>query len=180
MFRLKKPQIIARLAIIGVMAALLMLGSCRATKPVMTAFKDSTSTFLKVVERDTAITAPAAKASLTVAVADVWTASNDQATKDPTTSKLIGIAKSKQARVTASVKDGRLQVDCNCDTVAIIAKLKDKYQSQSRTVTKTVTLPPVQIKYIPWYVSMLAWVGGLGILVLVLTLLARKFSPKKL
>lgn len=68
----------------------------------------------------------------------------------------------KQAKVKAEVKDNKLLIDCNCDSTAIKAKLIDKETSKEHTVYSFTTM---DVPYVPWYVKILAWIGGCSLLV---------------
>jgi predicted component of type VI protein secretion system len=177
-------------AVLAIFVAWLCITSCKSTKPLVSN-SDSVSKTTLILERDTNVVAPADSASLTFSVADLIKASNatvstskagNTVVEYASNSKqavVLGTVRSRQASIIATLKNGQLQVGCKCDTLAIIAKIKDKYQSKERTITKTITLPPVQIKYIPWYVTALAWVGGIGILALVIMWLIGRYLPKK-
>jgi hypothetical protein len=163
-------------AALAVFAVWLCITSCKSKKALVSN-SDSVSMTSKQVVRDSAIKAPADSAKLSVPVNKVLQAiSVSKLNKDTTV--LLGSASSKQANAKATIKDGNLKVECMCDELELLAHIIDTYTSKAQVKTQTITLPPVQIKYIPWYITVLAWVGGISIVATLLTLLAAKFKSK--
>ncbi|MNS03117.1 hypothetical protein D3C72_344450 [compost metagenome] len=103
-----------------------------------------------IFERDTNIYSPEAAAGLHIPLSEV-----KQGLKPVKKSN-------KQATVTAQVVGNQLYVDCECDSVAIAAKIRDTETRQTSVKTVTET---VQVKFIPLFVTVLAWIGGASILV---------------
>ncbi len=71
---------------------------------------------------------------------------------------------SKNAKATIQVKDDTLHFDCECDSQQIIGK----YLSENKTITNktnTVTIRYVPVKYVPKGVKVLAWIGGVALLI---------------
>lgn len=167
------------MALVGLIIAACALTACKSTKAVISN-SDSITNSTKQVLRDTSIKAPADSAKLNIPVAKILEAVKEQAkSPDKPINVPLGNSKSKQAAVKATIQDGNLKVDCMCDELELMAHIVDTYNSSRQVKTQTITLPPVHIKYIPWYVSVLAWVGGIGIASAVLAyLINRFFKPK--
>lgn len=156
----------------------LSLASCKSAKPTVTyAAKDSTYESTKLIPRDTTVVAPAAYTDFSVSLYDLNAAINTAKKGEPVT---VGTSQAKQAYAVATIQDGKLKVRCGCDTVGILARLKDTYILKTRTITitKTVTPPPVEVKYIPWYVKLLAWYGGLSAVWLAIKWILAKIKSK--
>lgn len=157
--------------LIGILAlslSLLLISSCRARKPVITdtAIHDSINVAVKYVPRDTSIIVPAAHTELTFTVNQLQNASDG----------IILFNAKKQAHISLLKKGNAITAQCACDTLAIEAQLMDKYTSQerSRTITNTVVQ---EVKYIPWHVRWLSYIGGLTLIISVIYFIVR-FAPK--
>ncbi|MGY5253293.1 hypothetical protein [Sphingobacterium spiritivorum] len=84
---------------------------------------------------------------------------------------------SRNATVSARVTSGKLNMDCICDSLSIYAQLRDKMiqtDTQRRlTITKTVSK---EIKFIPWYIRVLAWLGGISLIIIVGRILLKRIK----
>lgn len=142
---------------IGSLMALLLftaLSSCRSAKPptIQTDIKDSINVAIEHVERDTNIIAPGAKTELEFKISDL----------EKLPDGIILKSQDKQAGLKFIKENNKIKATCNCDTLAIQAKLRDTYTSQDRvrTITNNVI---TEVKYIPTWVRWLAWIGGISI-----------------
>jgi hypothetical protein len=75
----------------------------------------------------------------------------------------------KNAKLTVHRQSGNsLKIDCNCDTVEIKAKLlhtlETEYKARSQIQNSTTV---ERVKYTPWHIIALAWLGGLFLIGLV-------------
>lgn len=70
------------------------------------------------------------------------------------------IKKNVNALLKLAVIGNTLTADCECDTVALKAKLYDTFQKSSHIRTETSTRT-VEVKYVPGWVKFLAWSGGI-------------------
>lgn len=131
---------------------LLTATACRSSKPVATStvITDSTTVERTTSERDTTITASADTANVTIPLEQL---------KDSFKAEVKG---KQQARAKVTVKANKLHVECQCDTMAINAKLRDTYEQILRNTHRTDTVI-VPVKFIPKWVKILAWIGGLWI-----------------
>ena len=150
----------------AVMFMMITASSCKIRKQYITVH-DTVKITEKVIIRDTVLIAPAAKATLKIPLKSLM--SNDQ--KNPFKTSV----KNKQAGLNASVDNDTLNVECGCDTVALIAKLRDKYIEKERNRTKTITPEPEKIPFIPWYVGLLASIGGVALIALLIALIIKRF-----
>lgn len=118
-------------------------------KPVEVYKTDSVVVHNTIVERDTVIVAPSDGVQTEIPLADI------RHGMKPVQKQ------SKQAKVGVKVSNNRLKIDCECDTVAIKAQLKDQIQSKERTITKTEIQ---QVRYVPWYYKVAAVLGLLWLI----------------
>ncbi len=70
-------------------------------------------------------------------------------------------------RLKSLLKNNKYTVDCVADTIY------KEIQLPSKTITLTTTLPPIVERYVPWWVSFLAVLGGI-LFVLLLLYFGRK------
>lgn len=169
MHPLKVFSKVGRLGLMLLLSTVLVFASCGSTKEIP-AVSDSVKETEKVVERDTNIVAPGATANFSIPVSRLYELPGFSYNIKGTTAKVsapyyihLGENQNKQAKAEASVKDGVLNVKCTCDSLGILAKLRDRLKEKQ--TTRTVILPPVEIKYVPWYTKALAWVGGAALII---------------
>lgn len=79
----------------------------------------------------------------------------------------------KHATLTQKVVNDTLVSTCLCDTAAIRAQYRDVITNRVRSSLSKETLPPVEVKYIPWWVKILAWIGGISSLFLLIGIVIR-------
>ncbi|MCH4824293.1 hypothetical protein ML462_14045 [Gramella lutea] len=113
---------------------------------------DSTYVDSRIRLRDTVIKVPFQKVSISADQQDL--------TEKPITKS------NGKANVSLFKKDNVIYANAECDSLELQLKLKDSIISTFRQVKTdtTITLPPERIKYIPWIVKILAWIGGLSLL----------------
>lgn len=175
MYRLKKPQLIISTLLAALVTMVLLCGSCSGLKHAAPTIVDSTVATYNTVERDTNIIAPGAKATLSITMAQLLKAAQDDYNsrhapssgfipgKMAPTPTSLGESQNKQAGAKATIQNGNLQIECTCDSMTIAAKLLDRYLTTKSF--RTVTLPPKEVKYVPWYINSLAGVGLFAILI---------------
>lgn len=139
---------------IGLLMAFPLFLSCQASKPTPDRVTDSVMVEKTIVIRDTVFTTPAAATSLSISLNEL-----SKGIKKPLK------ARSGHASATLYQVGDRVRVDCKCDTLAITAQLRDRFEQ--RLHKQTITQTPEQSFYTPWYMKALATVGGLFIVLLV-------------
>lgn len=123
---------------------------------------DTVTKTVTVIVRDTVIKKEESKASASVPLKDVKKGFKHD-------------FKNKDASGSIEEKDGNLNVTCKCDSLEIRVKLQDKIiETLKKKVTEKTTPRPVQ--YIPWYIKILAWVGGIFLAFAIIMVLAKKFK----
>lgn len=148
---------------------IILLASCGSKKPVIVArdvvVKDSvnvTSTFEPATET---FTIPAESTGVSATIEELL--------EKPVT-KTTG-------NITATLSRKRDQINCDCHTEELeqtIDWLKETIQyERSQTKTETITLPPVEIPYVPWYINILAWIGGISLALFGLSAAIKTFNP---
>lgn len=89
-------------------------------------------------------------------------------------------SQNKNASAGIKVTDGQLEVDCTCDSLSIYAKIRDQVVEKDRQRTDSkIILKTEQIPHIPWYIKLLAWIGGIGIVIIVGRLLLKQLKILK-
>lgn len=142
----------------------ILLAGCRSTRPAASVeTKDTITVSTLIQERDTSIVAPSAKVSINIPLKDIINGFKSDLKQD------------RQAKARVRVLNDALHVECICDTLAIIAKIKDKYSSEVRKIESKQTII-VPEKYIPWSVLLLAWIGGGAILLIILSLILNRLK----
>lgn len=149
----------------------LTFASCRSHKPApeiiylpgqTKTVRDTVTVTIKEIVRDTVYKKAASKASAKVPLKDIKSGFKTD-------------FKSNDASGSIREKDGNLEVDCGCDSLNVLLKLRDKEINTLRDrATETGTLHPVQ--YTPWYIKALAWVGGAAVVLILLVLIAKKLK----
>ena len=130
---------------------------------------DSATVF---TNRDTNIVSPAASTGLNIPFFNLLNLDLNRLS----TPFNLGESVSNQAKVKASVltdsvtNQKTLQIDCECDTLAIKATIKDKVQTVVKTTTVKETVV-VREKFIPAIIKFFAWAGGLSILSLIILII---------
>jgi len=134
---------------------LVLLQSCKPTEIVTkeVQVKDSVSVKTTLMPRDTIVTISADSISINIPISDI-------------TEKPI-VKKSKRVRTSIKRVGNSIETKCNADElekqIAIKDKLIETYRSKKTQEQTTVTIP---VRYTPKHIQLLAWVGGVVILLL--------------
>lgn len=151
----------------AILFAILLTGCC-STRPLATTVStlDSTHTERKVRQRDTLIKLPFYKVEIVKAAGDL--------TEEPVVKRNGG------ASVELFKRNDSIYARALCDSLELKLKLQDSIISTYRQVKTdtTITLPPVEVKYIPWYIKALAWIGGIAVLFLAIKFAYNFYKPK--
>lgn len=99
--------------------------------------------------RDTVIISPSAKVDLQLPCPDLNITAQQ--------------VKNKQAILSVTPISSGVQIDCECDTLGIVAQMKDTFTNTHQKV-ETVKTVVVKEKYIPKWVKVLAIVGASSVL----------------
>src|SRR5690606_36562952 len=143
-------------------SVILSTSGCRVLCPpreVVTEKHDTVFVEKRVVERDTVIRTKRATVTTTVFVPCPHDHTGSRQTFPPVIQK----HENATLRLWMDAK-GVLHAECNCDEVAINAKLRDYYEREYRAKTKTETIT-VKEQYIPGIIWVLAWIGGVASIV---------------
>lgn len=148
---------------------MILIAGCGANKrPLATTVNtlDSIRVDRQVVLRDTLVKLPYYKIGVSVA--------QDKLTEDPVTRT------NGNAKVELYKKDDIIYANAVCDSLELKLQLKDELIETYRLQLKdtTITLPPEQIKYVPWYIKALAWIGGIFSLYAVVRIIYTIYKPK--
>ncbi|MEH6405760.1 MAG: hypothetical protein V7767_00620 [Leeuwenhoekiella sp.] len=132
----------------------LLLSSCGGGKPTLTRSvteKDSTWTKVSTIKRDTIITIPGDSIKIRIPILDI--------TEEPVTR--YGVRSSASVRK----ENEDLVIDCKCDEykqqIELMEKLIEQHETYEKLLKETVLKPE---RYVPWYIKILAWIGGISIL----------------
>jgi len=154
--------------IVFIISLFLLIG-CSGSKRMITntvSTLDSTHVERSVKLRDTIIKVPSYK----VGVFEY----QDRLSEKP-------IKKSNgNASVELYKKNEIVYANASCDSLELQIKLKDSLiKSYRELITdKQTTLPPVAVKYIPWIIKILAWIGGIALLLIVIKVALFIYKPK--
>ncbi|MCO5253629.1 MAG: hypothetical protein M9892_04595 [Bacteroidetes bacterium] len=148
-----------KLKIFGlVMIGFVMLAStgCGGTQSVSQTITQKDSVFITetVVERDTVLFTQA------TTVTEYVTVPCPEAFK--TDFKPVLKRQNNATLSLTPTEDGTLKAECECDTIAIAAKLRDKHRSEFRSEKAGVykTTEPKPVRYTPQWIKTFAWIGG--------------------
>lgn len=101
--------------------------------------------------RDTVIIAPASQVDVSMQVEAILNKS------------LKGFEKQfKNATLRIDRFEDSLRIVCECDTLAIQAQLRDKYEREYRQSEITITRE-IPVRYVPKWVRIFAWIGGISV-----------------
>jgi len=146
--------------LIFIICALFLLVSCGTQKPQLkkeTYIKDSISVEKQTVWKDTTITVPADSLRIKVKLEEL------------SIKPIRAVSESGNMAAEISKVNDDLIVDCKVDELVkqvqlletTIKQLTSRFEADKETVE-------VPVKFIPWYVEILAWVGGIGLLVVII------------
>ena len=153
--------------LLSILALFLLLG-CGSKRMITNKVStlDSTHVETSIQLRDTIIQVPFYK----VAVSSL----QDKLTETPI-KKTHG-----NASVELYKKNETIFASASCDSLELEIQLKDKLIETYRELIKDTqtTLPPVEVKYIPWIIKILAWIGGIALLILGIKVALFIYKPK--
>lgn len=149
---------------VGILVILLFAFSCGTKKPIANhsvTVKDSTVTEVTYRKRDTTITIPGD--TLKVRVPFYQLTPEPQTYKSPTQKATVSLS-----------EDDILTIDCIKEEVSRLVELTDTLQSTIKTlqVTQRDTIV-VPERYVPWFVKILAWIGGITLIILAVPLITK-------
>lgn len=135
--------------IIALVAVLFSITACRSSKKVAesTVITDTTIVERTVTEHSVSVLSPRDTSTFKVPVIAI---------KDGYKAEKKG---SKNARAILTVKDDTMSVECECDSQRIIGKYLSENKIITNKTNKVITRH-VPVKYVPWWVKTLAWVGA--------------------
>jgi hypothetical protein len=151
---------------LAVIAAVFLALGCKSVRPAAdTTVKEVVSVDTYTQERDTTIITPPSTVAISIPLENVKTGFNS------------GLNRHSNAKVVASVNDGKINIVCTCDTLAIAAKLRDQFKKEIKhTNTKETIVVPEP--FTPWPILALAWIGGGGLLLIVISLILKRYTSK--
>ncbi len=76
------------------------------------------------------------------------------------------ISKKDNSTLTVRREKDTVFIDCDCDSIKLKAQIRDKIINKDR-IRSEVELREVPVKFIPWYIKILAWIGGIFIVVII-------------
>lgn len=85
----------------------------------------------------------------------------------------------KNAKLTTELVSDSLVINCKCDTLAIVAQIRDTKEKQYHSRSEKETKKAKPEKYIPGYVQFLAWSGGVFWVLLLLGIYYKHFKKTK-
>ena len=131
----------------------------------VTTVKDSTVTEVTYRKRDTTITIPGDTLKVKVPFY--------QLTPEPQTFQ----GKNQKAVVSLSTND-ELLIDCITQEVDRLFQLTDELKTTLKTLetTKTETII-VPERYVPWYIKILAWLGGIAFVSIAAVIVTKFIKP---
>jgi len=140
--------------LIAIFVLLLMGSGCCNQRPITQQHTVSDSTYVErtITVRDTVLIAPAASASLSIDCDSLRMAFERG-------SKPVQISEKQLNLRISDAGNGRIAINCECDTLAIEAKLRDTMVTQYRERTET-TVSKIPVKVIPVYVKAFALFGA--------------------
>ena len=144
-----------------------LIGSC-ARRPITNTVStiDSTHVERQVVIRDTSINLPFYKVGVSAA-ANVLSSTPLTRTNG-------------NAKVELYKKDDVIYATAFCDSLELQLQLRDSLIKtfRERKTDTVITLPPEQIKFVPWHIKILAWIGGISSLYAVVRIIYTIYKPK--
>lgn len=152
------------------MASGIFSGCCQKTYPTGTIVHDTVTVTREVRLRDTAIVIPGA------AISTSLNDPHDSPRRLGHREKVLRNLRNRQTHLKVTQSANGLTIDCNCDTMAIRAQLRDSLIEVSHQRQEVKTEVVVK-KYVPLVVKILAWMGGICSFVL-LAYLTKKFWLK--
>tara|TARA_Y100001963_G_scaffold152551_1_gene237608 strand:- start:358 stop:1254 length:897 start_codon:yes stop_codon:yes gene_type:complete len=153
---------------IGLVLACLFIVGCGGSKrPIVESVStiDSTTVTKSVRLRDTIVRTPYYKIGVFKSIKDLVSS------KDPITSN------KGNATVSLWAENDTIYATAECDSLEIQLQLRDSIINTLRQrLTEKTTVQ--QVKYIPWTVKALAWIGGIAVFITVAFVAYKIFKPK--
>lgn len=148
---------------------LLLLAGCANTVPVVKKsqhVKDSVVTQIKYVPRDTIVVVPKDSMNVKVSLEDLGI--------NPYTE----VSKSGEIQATIQRIEDTIIVDCQVEELQLKLELLDK-KIKTLKMREVVNTERVEVpkRYVPWWVKLLAWAGGIAIVWLALKKTIKSLNP---
>lgn len=148
---------------------LILLVGCKSNRPTVEKsriVKDSTSTVIRIVPRDTIVPVPGDSVRVQVPLKDLGIV------------PVTGISKSGNLKASVSRVNDQIIVDCDVKELELKLQLLDKEIQilKSKLITEAERIE-VPVKFVPWWVKTLAWAGGILIALIVLKLILKSIKP---
>src|SRR5690554_3357688 len=156
-----------RIIFITIAIVSLTVGSCRTGKLSSETIKtvtDSTVTEVRYQKRDTTIIIPGDTTRISLPYHEI--------TKEP--------IRRTNGRTTATIsKDGdKVNVECISEELQQRIELFDKIINQLRTIKESEsTITEVPVEFVPWHIKTLAWIGGIALGVIIVSLGIKFLKP---
>jgi len=147
---------------------LLLITSCQCPK-MMTDTKVITDTLTiekKIVERDTIFFTDTARVAVKVPVLKL---------KDASKPFKPIIKQHKNVRVIIKRVRDTIRFTAECDSIELAAKIKDRFIKEHHK-KETVKTEIVQMRYIPKLVKLLAWLGGIALVLIGVKIASRVYK----
>lgn len=157
---------LARIIAVVFLASLI---GCKSNRPTVTknrVVKDSVSVTTSIVPRDTIVVVPRDSVNVRVSLKELGI--------EPT------VATSKSGDVKATIRriEDTIIVDCDVKELEMKLQLLDKEIEKLKSTkivdTETKYVPE---RYVPWWVKILAWAGGIAIVYFALKTVIKSFKP---
>lgn len=155
--------------VIAGLLVLVFLTSCGGTEPIVQknkVVKDSIRTVVQYVPRDTIVVVPKDSVNIEVSLKDLGL--------DP----FIASSASGEVQATIQRIEDTIIVDCQVEELRLKLELLDKKIKTMKTHT-TVETERVEVpkRYVPWWVNILAWTGGIALVFMALRTVLKSFKP---
>lgn len=151
----------------AILVSLLFIGCCASRRPITNTVNTLDSTHVKqsIRVRDTLVKLPFYKVEVGAAITDL----SDKPLKNSNGNASVNLWKKNDSIFASAV----------CDSLELQLQLRDSIIDtyRERSVDSTITLPPVEVKYTPWYTKTLAWIGGIWLLVFGIRTALKFYKP---
>lgn len=149
------------------MVVVFLLGGCRSLQPsreITETIKDSTVTTVRYVKQDTLITVPGDTLRFKVPIYALSETPIER-TNGRTTAR-------------ASLRDGNLTIECLTEEYEQLITYQNEIIETLRQIdrSKQETIE-VEVKFVPWWVKTMAWIGGIALLLIAGKLIFKSIKP---
>lgn len=142
-------------------------GSVQESTKTQETVSDSTSVNVKEVKRDTVIEVPGDTTKVSIPVFDL-----DEKPQHFESN-------TKRSSLTIRKVNDTLDIDCKCERYKEQIQLLDKIiKRQRKIITTKKTEKSVPVKFTPWYMKALGWVGALALFAVTVFTAFTIFKPK--